>query len=217
MTDITINMPTSLEESDIQYLIETYRAWIRTLAGYMELATELLENLYAQQDETIAHLRTLCAKTLSVRRVDFDAILGKVVGGRSESRQCLSELVNRYRAGREAVILEVREMFLAGGLDVREVVNAWPALKQRLLSETDDGVEKIVAALRQVHMEQENISTALRALLTRGEKLKIDDLKTVAQRLASRDSRDSVELAALLAVCESASHNAGLTWQRLAG
>ena len=65
-------------------------------------------------------------------------------------------------------------------------------------------------------MEQQKISAALSGLLGRGEMLKIDDLKTVVQTLASRDSRTSAELAALLAICESAGRNAGLKWQCLA-
>jgi hypothetical protein len=95
------------------------------------------------------------------------------------------------------------------------VVETWPALKRRLLGEKDDGVGEIVEVLRQVNIEQEQIAAALSGLLMRGERLKIDDLKTVAQRLAGRDSRASAELAALLAGCESAGRNAALRWQRL--
>jgi uncharacterized coiled-coil DUF342 family protein len=190
---------------------------VETLAGYMERAAGLLEGLYAEQDETVDQLRKLCARTHSLRHVDFDAIFGKVLTDRRRTRESLSALVNGYRAGRDAVIQEVREMFFAGNSDMAQAVKTWPALKQRLLSEKDDGVGEIVTALRQVHIEQEKIATALSGLLMRGERLKIDDLKAVAQRLASRDSRDSAELAALLAACESAGRNAGLRWQRLAG
>jgi len=209
---VEVSRAASQETSEVQHIIETYRAWVQTLAGYMEGAAGLLENLYAEQDETVDQLRKLCAKTHSLRHVDFDAIFGKVLAGGRKTRESLSLLVNGYRTGREAVIKEVRELFAS---DMAQAVKTWPALKQRLLGEKDDGVGEIVAALRQVHIEQEKISTALAGLLMRGERLKIDDLKTVAQRLASRDSRASAELAALLAGCESAGRNAALRWQRL--
>jgi outer membrane murein-binding lipoprotein Lpp len=205
-------MPASQETSEVQHIIETYRAWVETLAGYMERAAGLLGNLYAEQDQTVDQLRKLCAKTHSLRHVDFDAIFGKVLADRGRTRESLSALVDGYRAGREAVIQEVKDMFTA---DMAQAVKTWPALKQRLLGEKDDGVGEIVAALRQVHIEQEQIATGLSGLLMRGERLKIDDLKTVAQRLASRNSRDSEELAALLAACESAGRDAALRWQRL--
>ena len=214
MTETTIDMPKSLETSAVHPLIETYRTWVGTLAGYMKRAADLLENLYAEQDEVIDQLRKLCAKTHSLRHVDFDAIFGRVLADRGRTRESLSALVDGYRAGRETVIQEVRAMFAS---DMAQAVKAWPALKERLLSEKDDGAGEIVAALRQVHIEQEKISAALTGLLMRGQRLKTDDLKTVAQRLASRDSRASAELAALLAVCESAGSNAGSRWQRLAG
>jgi hypothetical protein len=195
-------------------VVETYRDWVETLAGYMERAAGLLENLYAQQDEVIEQLRQLCARTNSLRHADFDVIFGKVLADRRKTRESLSALVDGYRAGRDAVIQEVRKVLTA---DAAQAVGTWPTLKQKLLSEKDDGVGDIVAVLRQVHVEQEQIAMALSGLLRRGERLKINDLKTVAERLASRDSRDSAELAALLAVCESAGRNAGRRWQRLAG
>jgi hypothetical protein len=212
-----MDLPKSLETFAVHPVIETYRTWVGTLAGYMKRAAELLESLYAEQDEVIDQLRKLCAGTHCLRHADFDAIFGRVLADRGRTRESLSALVDGYRAGREAVIQEVSEMFRAGSRDMAEAVNAWPDLKARLLSEKDDGASLIVSALRQVHVEQEKISSALTGLLMRGERLKIDDLKVVAQRLASRDSRDSAELAALLAVCESAGRNAELKWRRLAG
>ena len=215
MTQTTIDTPASQETSEVQHVIETYRAWVQTLTEYMQGAAGLLDNLYAEQDETVDQLRKLCAKTHSLRHVDFDAIFGKVLACGRKTRESLSLLVNGYRSGREAVIEEVREMLLTRTSDTARVVKTWPALKQRLLGEKDDGVGEIVEVLRQVNIEQEQIAAALSGLLMRGERLKIDDLKTVAQRLAGMDSRASAELAALLAGCESAGRNAALRWQRL--
>jgi hypothetical protein len=214
VTEMMIDMPKSPGSPAVHAVLETYRTWIDTLAGYMGRAAALLENLFTEQDQIIDQLRKLCAKTHCLRHSDFDAILGRVLGDHGRTRESLAALVEGYRAGREAVIQEAREMFAS---DTAQAVKAWPELKQRLLSEKDDGAGQIVAALRQVHVEQEKISTALTGLLERGERLRIDDLKTVAQRLARGDSRNSAELAALLAVCESAGRSAGLKWRQLAG
>jgi hypothetical protein len=180
----------------------------------MNRAAELLENLYAEQDQIIDELRKLCARTHSLRFSDFDAIFGKVLAERGRTRESLASLVRGYRAGRQTVLQDVRQWCVPGaGPAPRE----WSALRERLVSQQDDGVGEIVAALRGVHVEQQRISSALAGLLSRGERLKIDDLKTVAQKLSSGDSRDSAELAALLAVCESAGRTASLRWERLAG
>ena len=76
MTETTIDAPASQETSEVQHIIETYRGWVQTLAGYMERAAGLLDGLYAEQDETVDQLRKLCARTQSLRHVDFDAIFG---------------------------------------------------------------------------------------------------------------------------------------------
>lgn len=198
----------------IQPVLEAYRASAETVAGYMSRAVDLLESLYADQDEMIEQLREIFARHHSLRHSDFDSIFGSVLIDRRRTRESLSALVDDYRTGREAVISEIRELFSS---DVTQAAEAWPALKERLLSETGDGAGGVIAALRRVHMEQEELSAALSALLDRAERLKISDLKTVARNLASRDSRESAELAALLATCESAALNAGVKWHRLAG
>lgn len=197
----------------IQPIIETYRAGIETLVSYMRRTVQLLQSLYADQDEMIDQLREIFAKGHSLRHADFDAIMGKVLADRQKTRQCLSSLVEQYRVKQEAVIREVGEVFSS---DMPQAIKAWPALKERLIGEQSEAEGEIVTALRQVHMEQEELSSALSSLLTRGERLKISDLKTVARKLSSRDSRDSAELASVLAMCEAAGRDAGLKWQRLA-
>ena len=212
MTEATSTTTTSGLGPEVHPIIETYRALVETLAGYMQRAADLLEKLYADQDQMIEQLRQLCARTHSLRRTDFDAIFGQVLADQRATRQSLAALVGQYRAERAAVILELEQLFRH---DVARAFQAWPALKERLLNDQDDGTGPTVTALRQVHVAQEMISRALAGLIERGDKLKIEDLKAVAQRLAGRDSRDAAELAALLAVCESAGGHVGLKWQQL--
>ena len=214
MTDTTAQTSASQETLLFYPFIETYRTWVDTLTTYMKRAAQLLESLYTEQDQIIDQLRKLCAKTHSLRHADFDSIFGKILADRRKTRESSASLVDRYRAGREAIIREVQAALSS---EMSQAVQSWPLLKQRLLGEQDDGMCEIIAALRQVHIEQQKISTALSGLLMRGDKLKVEELKTVAQRLASRDSQESAELAALLAVCESAGRDVGMKWQRLAG
>ena len=214
MTDKILQIPNPKDAISFQPIIETYRAWVEALTGYMKRAAQLLENLYAEQDQTIDQLRRLCAKTHSMRHADFDGIFNKILADRRRTRESSTALIDQYRSGREAIINEVRDLITT---DIIQAVKTWPILKQRLLGGQDDQMREIVSVLRQVHIEQEKISTALSGLLVRGEKLKIDELKTVAYRLSGAASPESAELAALLAVCESVGRDAGMKWQRLAG
>jgi hypothetical protein len=198
----------------VQRVLERYRTAVDTVAGYMGRAVALLEDLYAEQDEMIAQLKRLLSKGKSLRHSDFDAIFANVLARRHRTRGMLSTLVDGYRANREALVQEIEDLCSS---DAPPAAQAWPTLKKRLLDGHDAGEQEVVAVLRQVHLEREELSTALSDLLSRGEGLKISDLKTVAQRLASRDSRQSAELAALLATCEAAGRNASMQWEKLAG
>ena len=136
-----------------------------------------------------------------------------MLANRNTTRQSILSLVDTFSRGRHDIIDELRTLF---STDADRAVIAWPSLKDRLLGGDDGQTRQVVAALREVHVEQERISAALTGLLMRGDKLKIGDLRTVAQRLAGGNSRDSAELAALLAACDSAGRSAGMQWQRLA-
>lgn len=208
------SLPVTTAGRDVQPIVEKYRQAVEAVAGYMTRAVALLEDLYVEQDEIIKQLKTTLSKSKSLRRSDFDAIFANVLARRQRTKQTLLSLVDGYRTNRRELIEEVREIFNA---NLAQAVRAWPALKQRLLDEQDAGAGEVVLALRQVHVEQEELSAALSGLLCRGEKLRINDMKTVAKNLAATDSRGSAELAALLAMCESAGRDAGLKWQRLAG
>jgi hypothetical protein len=198
----------------VQRVLERYRTAVDTVAGYMGRAVGLLEDLYAEQDAMIEQLKRTLSKGKSLRRSDFDAIFGNVLAKRRRTREMLPTLVDGYRANRETLVQEIEDLCSS---DTAEAPTAWPVLKKRLLESNDTGEGEVVAVLRQVHMEREDLSTALSDLLSRGERLKISDLKTIAQRLASRDSRESAELAALLATCEAAGRNASMQWEKLAG
>ena len=198
----------------VQQVFERYRTAVDTVAGYMSRAVALLEDLYAEQDAMIEQLKGTLSKSKSLRRSDFDAIFGNVLAKRRRTRGMLSTLVDGYRANREALIQEIEDLCSS---DAPQSAQVWPALKKRLLDGHDAGEQEVVGVLRQVHMEREELSTALSDLLSRGERLKISDLKTVVQRFASRDSRESAELAALLATCEAAGRNASMQWEKLAG
>ncbi len=78
--------------------------------------------------------------------------------------------------------------------------------RNRSEESNDMGEDEVVAVVRQIYLEQEELSAALSEMLRRGERLGIRDLKVV-QRLASRDSRESAELAAL-------SGNVRSRWQK---
>lgn len=203
-----------LKSSGTRRIVGGYRAAVETVAGYMGRAAALLEDLYAEQDGMIEQLKKLLSKSKSLRHSDFDAIFANLLARRLQTREMLSTLVAGYRAHWETLIQEIEDLCAA---DAAQASQAWPALKKRLLDGRDPEEREVVAVLRRVHLEREELSTALSGLLSRGERLRISDLNTVAQRLASRDSREFAELAALLAACDAAGRNASMQWTMLAG
>jgi hypothetical protein len=195
-------------------MVQTYRQWVNTMAGYMRRAVCLLQGFYGEQDRTISRLKEALGRNNSLRHADFDRIFAAVLARRSQAQDPLARLVQDYCAGREALLAELHGL-LNG--DVARAQELWPRLKARLLEEQEDSVAQAVAALRRVHVEQEELSAALAGLLERSGELRANDLKTVANRLANRDPGRSADLAELLALCDSAARQTDEKWQKLAG
>ena len=202
------------QQITIQPILDTYREWVATLSGYMKSAADLLEGLYADQDRMIEQLRRAFAKRHSLRRVDFDLAFGRAIEQRRQTRRGLLSVAEAYRASREVVLREIEEAFEG---DLAQTARAWPALKERLLDQEDGAATEVAAVFRCVHMEQEQLTTALAGLLSRSERLKVNDLRAVANRLADTASGKSAELAALLGMCDAAGRTVGQKWRKLAG
>jgi hypothetical protein len=188
------------EVCSIRLVIDNYRGAVEMVAGYIERAVALLNDLYAEQDRMMNQLKAILSRRRSLHRTHFDAIFRDVLARRRRSRQTLSALADEYRANREQVVRELEERFAAGtpqaeastgaALPTAPSPRAWQVLKARLLDNCDTGEREAVTVLRQVHVEQRELSIALSGLLDQAERLEIGDLKTVARELAGDEARE---------------------------
>ena len=213
MTQTTTN-PAATPTPGIGAILRTYQGWVNTVTQHISQAVAAVENLYAEQDVIIDQLKAALGRNSSLRHSDFDGIFAAVLARRNEHRAPLAQLASGYYADRQALLGDLRELFQGNVARAQEI---WPGLKGRLLDEQKDSARQAVAMLRRIHVEQQEVSAALAGLLVRSEKVRIDDLKLVANRLANKDVGHWAELADLLAGCESAARQANDQWQKLAG
>jgi hypothetical protein len=195
-------------------MLHTYQGWVETVTQHISKAVAAIDSLYADQDAVIDQLKAALARGSSLRHADFDGIFAAVLSRRNQQRAPLAQLADSYYADRQAILGDLRALFQC---NVARAQDLWPGLKDRLLHEQETSTRQAVAMLRRMHVEQQELSAALGGLLSRGDRLRVNDLKTVANRLANRDSRCVAELADLLAGCESAARQTDEKWQKLAG
>ena len=193
-------------------LIRGYERRVNTITEYMSQAADLLAELGREQDAMASELRSALAERRSLRRKDFDRLLGHVVCERRERLAALPALIEQFRGAEHAVVAKLRRLLegTAAG-----VVQAWPELRNEMVSLQRARERQVARALRRVHVEQEELCRGLRGLLARGERVRIADLKAVVREIHAVSPHELVDLTAVLQDCRSACAEVLEAWQEV--
>lgn len=190
-------------------LIEGFRTRLDTVLNFMVRTEELLGSLRGEQDTMIRQLQDRLAQSRSLRRSDFQRIIGDLLCQRRDKHDVLSGQIAQLWAEGEEIIRELESL---AAKDLPGARRAWEQTKQKIHFLQTVREREVTRALKQVHLEHQELSTALDALLAKEERLRIGDLKTAVRTLHGTAPGGATELAGLVKRCEAACHQADHAW-----
>jgi hypothetical protein len=205
-------METSEEVPDLAALVHGYEQRVNAVIEYMTQAADLLARLGQEQDAMVSQVRGTMAKRRSLRRRDFDRLVWGVVEERRQRLEELPAVIGEFRRTEEAVIARLR-----GLLDgtVGDVARAWPAIKKEMMSLQRTRERDVSRALKRVHIEQEELCRGFKGLLTKGERVRIADLKRIVREIRAISPKETDDLTEILRDCQSACAEVSETWQEV--
>ncbi len=183
-----------------------------TVLDFMVRTEGLLGSLRGEQDAMIGRLQERLAQSRSLRRSDFQRIIGDLLSQRCDRQDALSGQIAQLCAEGEEV---VRELESLAARDLVGARRAWERIKQKIHFLQTVREREVTRALKQVHLEHQELSTALEALLAKEERLRIGDLKTAVRTLHTTAPGGATELAGLVEQCEAACHQADHAWSKV--
>ena len=202
-------MPLAAEKENIlENLISSYESRIQSIEAFFEAAGQIFQDFQesllstrAEREKINSQLRESLARNGSLRKKDFDRMMGAISSHLDESEQEVRQLSHKYLNEQTKLVQQLREGLRAfkdaltkgQAQEVREL----QTLIKEILSKQDESKNEVTSKLKEFQQGQQQTSKMLKELLAKGEEIRIRDFKEMLaefekqreQRIACQEQR----------------------------
>ena len=161
-------------------IIDSYEMRVKTVNDLMEQAYHFLENFHTELQEMIAQLKENLAKSESLRKKDFDRMMSGLTARRRAREEEAEKVFQNFHEEEKEMIGRLRNVIISGS---RSDPTDMEIIKEDILKRQKERETGIVHALKRIQMEQEELKTALKKLLAKGDTVKLKDFKLMLKTL----------------------------------
>ena len=162
-------------------IIDSYEMRVKTVTTVMRQTIQVLKDYQGQQEEMAEELKSILAKTEFLRKKDFDRMMEEMWGQRWKREKEIHNTLESFLREEREMIDELRKKLVEPGRFMK--IEDFMVLKERILNSQREREKKTNAILKSFHLEQGELSTVLRKLLSKGERVRIKDLKNMIREL----------------------------------
>ena len=191
-------------------IIDSYEMRVKTVNDLMEQAYHFLESFHAELQEMIVQLKENLAKSESLRRKDFDRMMSGLTARRSAREEEAEKVFQNFQEEEKEMIGRLRNVMVQGG---RSNPDDMEIIKEDILNRQKERETGIVNALKRIQMEQEELKTALKKLLAKGETVKLKDFKLMLKSLKVQQGVRDNQVGRLLEDLDIARERVRNQWQ----
>lgn len=195
----------------VREILDSYEKRVESVGALMRQAIEVVKNSQQQQEEKVGELRNVLAKTESLRKKDFDRMMEEMWGQRREREKEIHDTLESFLSEEKEIIDELKKKLVEAGRLMK--MDDFTVLKERILNPQREREKKISAILKSFHLEQEELSTALRKLLSKGERVKIRDLKDMIRGLRAHRIYKESSIGKVLQELEMVDREVDTAWE----
>ncbi|MCG2676671.1 hypothetical protein L6304_05815 [bacterium] len=192
-------------------IIDSYELRVRTVSTLINQAYQLLKSFQTEIEDMIAGLRDNLAGAESLRKKDFDHMISDVIERRRQREEEAEQTLKSFQEEEGEMISRLREIILRGNSSSLE--DNIKAIKEDIFKRQKEREKKIIKTLQCFQIEQEELRVALKKLLSKGEGVKIKDLRIVLNSLRTRQSDRDAELIKMLEEFEVVRGKVQTQWQ----
>lgn len=195
----------------VREILDSYEKRVESVGALMRQAIEVVKNSQRQQEEKAGELRNILAKTESLRKKDFDRMMEGMWGQRWKREKEIHHTLESFLREEKEIIDELSKKLVEAGRPMK--MDDFTVLKERILNRQREREKKIGAILKSFHLEQEELSTALRKLLSKGERVKIRDLKDMIRGLRAHRIYKESSIGKVLQELEMVDREVDTAWE----
>jgi len=195
-------------------ILDSYEMRVSTVSGLMEQAYHFLQSFAMELQEMIVRLRNNLARAESLRKKDFDKMISDVMGHRHQKEKEAKESLELFQEQEKEMIDRLRNIILGGS---RSSTADIKAIKEDISSRQKEREKSITKALKRFQIEQDELKASLNNLLSKGEGVKVKDLRIMLNSLRAQQSGRDDELTRMIDDFDVIRDKVKTQWQSVAG
>jgi len=194
-------------------ILDSYEMRVRTVSGLMEQAYHFIQSLELELEEMIVRLKDNLAKTQSLRKNDFDRMISDIMDHRQQREKEAQESLKLFQKLEEEMIDRLRNVVTGGSRPGLEDIEA---IKKDISIRQKEREKNIMKALKRFQIEQEELRAGLKSLLSKGESVKVKDLRIMLKSVRTQQGDRDAELARMLDDFDVVRDRVQTQWQSVA-
>lgn len=162
-----------------QEVVACYEARISSVEQIIAATHETLDTVRGQREEMRSRLREALAKTASLRKRDFDAMMRGLLSLQEQRQERVKEMVHSYLVAQRTAARSLEEALAGRGTNMVDI-----AARLRAFGATQEArASELRSALAEFRREQERVTSALGQLLSNGPSIRVMDLKATLKTI----------------------------------
>jgi len=151
---------------------------------------ESFSNTNHERETLKVQLRDTLAKNESLRKKDFDIMMNAILLSQDDREREVKSLLNSYLMEQKEMARQLREDLgtFKDGLNKDNIdrINEFHGMLKDILREQEERKAEVTARLKMFQKEQSELSCTLGELLSKGNELRIRDLKTMLRQFEAQ-------------------------------
>lgn len=166
-------------------IIDAYEMRVKAVNTLMNQTNHLLKTFQTELEEMIAQLKSNLARSESLRKKDFDLMMEDVSERRRRRQKETEQSLRLFQKEESTMIINLRNMVSAGtGSKLKGI----EAIREDIHQRQKEREKTVIKALKHFQVEQGELKTALKSLLSKGENVKIKDFRIMLKALKVQQS-----------------------------
>jgi translation initiation factor 1 (eIF-1/SUI1) len=194
-------------------IIDSYEMRVSTVSTLMNQAYHFLNSFQTEFEDMIIRVRDNLAKAESLRKKDFDRMISDIIEGRRVNKEEARQGLKLFQEQEEEMITRLRKIILNGKGSSVEDINV---IKDDISGRQKEREKSIIKALKCFQIEQEELMTALKNLLSKGEEVKLKDFRIMLKSLGAQQGDRDEDLIKMLDEFEVVRDKVQTQWQTVA-
>ena len=193
-------------------IVSSYQSRISTVATIIDNTHQLLEDFKTKRNEMSNQLKETLAKEESLRKKDFDNMMGEILSHQDKREKQVKELLKTFFEEQEEIAESIKKN-LSEGQKVR-IIDFKKSLKDIQVRQKARE-EEVSIMLKEFQKEYKEIAESLRSLLNKGEAIRIKDFKEMLKEIRLRQAERKEEVRKKLDGFRTEQQDMASQWRKL--